>query len=170
MSEYRMDDFPAHSVERPGWAARLADWFRPQQFRERAYRRDRAADEAQRINEIKWLWRQACEVSGLGRLVFVPSGPAMSIPMIGQVTLGEPTTFTVRPQPGQLLADFQAAAPRVAAAMGAGRVVVRPLVAEWIVVELLDACTPPSRSGLPQVVPFTPRGGRPQPGGDAAAA
>ena len=103
-------------------------------------------------------------MSGLGRLVFTPSGPSMSIPLIGRVTLGPPTTFTVRPQPGQLLADFEAAAPRIAAAMGVAGIRVRPLAAEWIVIELIHSpadAAQPSRPARDHPVPDPPgRAGR----------
>jgi hypothetical protein len=161
MSQTHVDAFPTRSIERAGRVARLARWFRPQEVRERADRRDRAAMDAHRIGEIKWLWRQACEVTGLGRLIFTPSGPTMSIPQIGRVNLGPPTSFTVRPQPGQLTADFEAEAPRIASAMGVPAVRVRPLAAEWIVIELLDAPTRPQHATAPQVVPFVPPRGTP---------
>lgn len=158
MSEGRVTTLPTRSVEREPQAWRLPTWFRRLDARERADRRDRAEDAAQRVGEIKWLWRQACEMSGLARMIFIPSGPTMSIPLIGRVTLGSPTTFTVRLQPGQLLADFEAAGPRIATAMHVAAIRVRPLAADWIVIELQEAPTEPGRAAAPTVVPLQQRG------------
>lgn len=159
MSEYPVDGFPTRRDGPESRAARLARWFRPQEFQERARRRDRAADDAQLIGDIKWQWRQACEQSGLGRMIYTPSGPTMSFPLIGRVDLGPPVTFTVRREHGQLLADFEAAAPRVAVAMGVAGIRVRPLAADWIVIELLDAPTTPALAAVPGVIPIAPRHG-----------
>lgn len=146
----------------------LLDWFR-REAGDRADRRLRVEDDAQRVGDLKWRWRQACEVTGLGRMTFMPSGPTVSIPLIGRVTLGAPTTFTVRPQPGQLLADFEAAAPRIASAIGVSAVRVRPLAAEWLLIELHAAATP-GRAAAPVVRPLpTPGWSRPDRTAPAAA-
>jgi len=164
MSEMQMDAFPTRPVERTGGPSRLARW-----FADRALRRDLAAIEAEQVGDIKWRWRQACEHSGLGRLVFTPSGPAVSFPLIGQVVLGPPTTFTVRSQPGQLLSDFEAAAPRIAVAMGVPAVRVRPLAGDWLMIELLDGPTAAPRAQHTEVVELAPRRMAGQPRADLAA-
>ena len=153
MSVDRVDAFPTPSVERTDRVSRLVRWFRPQEFRERALRREQAADDALRVGDLKWRWRQACERSGLGRLVYTPSGPSMAIPLIGRITLGTPISFTVQRRPGQLLADFEAAGPRIAAAMGVAGIRVRPLAGEWIVIELVHG---PPQPPAP-AIPFPPR-------------
>ena len=157
MSVDRVDAFPAPSVERTGGVSRLARWFRPQEFLERALRREQAADDALRVGDLKWRWRQACELSGLARLVYTPSGPSMAIPLIGRVTPGPPTTFTVRRRPGQLLADFEAAERRISAAMGVARIRVRPLVGEWIVIELIHTQPMLNCLGPAPTIPFPTR-------------
>jgi hypothetical protein len=157
MSVDRVDTFPTPSVERTGGVFRLARWFRPQEFRERALRREQAADDALRVGDLRWRWRQACERSGLARLVYTPSGPSMAIPLIGRVTPGPPTTFTVRRRPGQLLADFEAAAPRISAAMGVAGIRVRPLVGEWIVIELIHTQPMLNSLGPAPTIPFPTR-------------
>ena len=161
MSVYGVDANPARSVEQANGVTRVARWFRPQEIRERARRRDQAVNDARRIGDIKWQWRQACELSGLARLVFTPSGPTMFIPVIGRVTPGPPTTFTVRTQPGQLLADFEAAAPRIAAAMGVAGIRVRTLAAEWIVIELITAQPTLRTVTPPATIPFPARSAEP---------
>jgi hypothetical protein len=157
MSVDRVDAFPTPSVERTDRVSRLVRWFRPQEFRERALRREQAADDALRVGDLKWRWRQACERSGLARLVYTPSGPSMAIPLIGRVTPGPPTTFTVRRRPGQLLADFEAAAPRISAAMGVAGIRVRPLVGEWIVIELIHTQPMLNSLGPAPTIPFPTR-------------
>jgi hypothetical protein len=128
--------------------------FRPDGLRARALDRDRAIDDAQRVADIKWQWRKACEVSGLGRLVYTPSGPSMSMPVIGRVELGPPTTITVRLQPGQLPDDIRAVAPRIAAAMSVARIDVRSLAAEWVAIELLPGHARPATVDPTRVLPF----------------
>lgn len=140
-----MSQYPTH--EGTGLLSQLARW-----SSQRARRRDQETIRAQRIDDIKSRWRQACEPSGLARLVFTPSGQHMSIPRIGGVQLGPPTTFTVRPQPGQLRSDFDAARERIAVAMGVADVRIRPLAAEWIVLELVHDLAEP-----PEVVHLSPR-------------
>jgi hypothetical protein len=123
--------------------------------RNRAVQRDRAIVDAQRIGDIKWQWRQACELSGLGQLVFTPSGPAMAIPMIGQVSLGPPTSFTVRLRPGQLPSAVQQAEPQIAEAMSAAGIVVTRLPAEWVRIELIPVPAHPIQAGSSDVLPFS---------------
>ncbi|HVH21781.1 MAG TPA: hypothetical protein VNA11_04915 [Pseudonocardia sp.] len=152
MSEIHLDAFPTRPVERAGRSSRLVQW-----FADRALRRDVAAIEAEQVGDIKWRWRKACEHSGLGRMVFTPSGPTVSFPLIGQVVLGPPTTFTVRPQPGQLRSDFEAAAPRIAVAMGVPAVRVRALAGDWLVIELMDGPTSAPQAQHAEVVELAPR-------------
>lgn len=160
-----MSKYPTHPLERAG---QLARW-----FSDRAQRRGQEAIKAQRIADIKSRWRQACELSGLARLMFTPSGQHMFIPRVGQVQLGPPTTLTVRPQPGQLRSDFEAARPRIAAAMSVAKVRIRPLAAEWIVIELVDGLAeahrpePPEPPEVVELFPRPPTG--PAPDGLAAA-
>jgi hypothetical protein len=149
MSVDRVDAFPTPSVELADGVTRLARWFSPQGFWERAVRREQEAEEALHIGDLKWQWRQACELTGLGRLVFTPSGQTMAIPLIGRITLGTPISFTVQRRPGQLLADFEAAGPRIAAAMGVARIRVRPLAGEWIVIELVNGPPQPPAPAIP---------------------
>lgn len=152
MSQPHTNASPTRPLERADRPSRLTRW-----FTERAQRRERAAIDAELIGDIKWRWRKACEHSGLARLVYTPSGPSMSFPRIGQVRLGSPTTFTVRPQPGQLRSDFEAARPRIAAAMGVTAVQVHPLAGDWIVIELLDGPTAAPPAQHAEVVELAPR-------------
>ena len=60
-------------------------------------------------------------------------------------------------RPGQLLADFEAAGPRIAAAMGVAAIRVRPLAAEWIVIELVQSQPKPASFSPAPTVPFPSR-------------
>ncbi len=158
MSTHRADPFENRSDERPNLAGRLWRRFSPTEIRERTRQREHSFDDAQRIGNIKWQWRQACEVSGLGRFVYTPTGPAMSIPMIGRVELGPPTTFTVRLQPGQLASDVEAAGPRIAEAMSVAGIRVQQLPAEWVRVVLVAMPTWTRSADSPDVISFAPGG------------
>jgi hypothetical protein len=150
-----------YPTERLGSLPRLARW-----LSNRGERYDDTAIEAlQRIADIKSRWRQACEQSGLAPLVPTPSGHHRFPPKIGQVKLGPPTTFTLLPRRGQLLSDFEVAHDRIAAAMGVAKVSIRPLAAEWIVIELVDDLAEPLE--VVKLPPRPPTG--PAPGGRTAA-
>lgn len=131
-------------------------WRRFQQAdrRSRAWQRDREIVDAQLVGDIKWQWRQACEYSGLARTVYSPTGPTTSIPRIGRVTLGPPTTFTVRLQPGQLASDVQAASRRIAEAMSVFDVAVTRIATGWVRVELIPVPACPTESGPFDAIPF----------------
>ena len=131
--------------------------FQPQEMHGRATRRDRSAFAAERIGDIKWQWRQVAEVAGLGRVVYTPNGPVMSVPLVGNVVLGPPTTFTVRLKPGQLVSDVTAVAPRIASAMGAHDIEVRALAAGWVLIELVPTPACPQRAAAVAVIPIAVR-------------
>jgi hypothetical protein len=143
--------------------------FQPQEMQRRAQQRDRSVFAAERIGDIKWQWRKVCEITGLGRVVYTPNGPAMSVPLIGNIVLGPPTTFTVKLQPGQLVSDVLEAAPRIAAAMDAHDIEVRALAAGWVLIELVPIPAFPQRAGSPEVVPFAARNRGPHGYADLAA-
>lgn len=82
---YLFEDDPS---ERSGWLTLLWRRLGPEGIRRRADEREQALDNMNRIREIEWSWREACEGNGLGRQIFTPSGPTMAVPMIGRVTLG----------------------------------------------------------------------------------
>jgi hypothetical protein len=92
-----------------------------------------------REREIKRLWRMACERSPLAQWIPTPTGWTVSIPRIGRVTLGAPTSITVQLLTGQVLSDVAAVAPWIAQIMGAGALRVSPMCTPtWVRVEFLD--------------------------------
>jgi hypothetical protein len=96
-----------------------------------------------RAREIKRLWRMACERSPLAQWIPTPTGWTVSIPRIGAVTLGTPTSITVQLLTGQMLSDVQAVAPWIARTMGAsGLRVSKMCTPTWARVEFLDRPEP----------------------------
>ena len=106
---------------------------------ERARQRDRERADAEMISILRWQWRSACAATSLSQVIYAPSGTSRAVPMIGQVDLGPPISFTVRMRPGQTLDDFTAAAPSIAPAMNAAALQITPFVAQWLRVVLLPA-------------------------------
>ena len=120
---------------------------------DRARRRDRERAEAELISDLRWRWRSACAGTALGRVVYTPSGAAVSVPLIGHVDLGPPVTFAVRVRPGQTPADFITAAPSIALALNVEGLEVTPLVPQWVRVVLLTKpiVALPDRSSEPEL-------------------
>lgn len=105
---------------------------------ERARRRNRRRVEAERINELRWQWRTACTGTSLAPMIYTPSGPTRAVPVIGRIELGPPVSFTVRIRPGQTIAEYIAAAPSIAPALGAESFQVVPLIQQnWVRIVLV---------------------------------
>jgi hypothetical protein len=104
---------------------------------ERARRRYRERADAELINELRWQWRSACSNTPLAPMIYTPSGAARAVPIIGQVDLGPPVSFTVRMRPGQTLADYRKAVPLIAPSMEVAALEVTPFVPHWVKIVLL---------------------------------
>jgi hypothetical protein len=121
---------------------------------ERARRREREHDQAERISELRWLWRSACSGTPLAPMIYTPSGASRAVPLIGHVDLGPPVSITVKIRPGQTIDDFRAAAPAIAPAMNVAELHVIPLVPHWLRIVLLPATAPvrmPTTTAEPDV-------------------
>jgi len=91
------------------------------------------------MSELRYQWRCACNVTPLGRMIYTPSGVSTTIPVIGQIDLGPPTTFTVKMRPGQTLDDYRKAAPSIASTLHVAGVHVSPMSATgWVRIVLLE--------------------------------
>jgi hypothetical protein len=88
--------------------------------------------DTERIRDLKWQWRCACEGSSLAAFIYTPSGVTKAVPQITAVELGPPVVFTVRVRPGQSPADFAAAAPAIARAMNVAALEVREIGPRWL--------------------------------------
>ena len=97
----------------------------------------RARADAERISELRWLWRSACSGTALARHVYTPSGIHVGVPLIGQIDLGPPVSFTVQMRPGQGAADIVAAEAVIAATLGGNKLRVIGLAPPWVKVVLL---------------------------------
>lgn len=106
---------------------------------DRAEQRERRRAESELISEVRWQWRCACQATTLAPMIYTPSGATRAVPTIGRVDIGPPVSFTVRIRPGQSLADFTAAAPIIASAMGVAAVEVTSLVPQWVRIVLPPA-------------------------------
>ena len=129
----------------------------------RRERRWQAAAERQARAEIRWIWSEVCSGALLTRRI-VPTGTASwEPPRFGRVVLGPPTTFTVELRPGQLVDDLLEIDRRLAAAYQVDGVDIRPLVANWVRIELVEhrgarpgrSLRAPARPG-PSTAPLAP--------------
>jgi hypothetical protein len=154
MSLHLVETVEHESEERSTVVGLLWRRFGPAAARQRAMNREQAVDDAHGAGEIAWRWRGACEGSGLARQIFTPTGPALSIPTIGRIRLGPPTSFTVRLLPDQLPGDLAAVAPRLASAMEVPEIRVRPLATGWVAVELLTTSPHRLDADAPGTRPF----------------
>lgn len=107
--------------------------------RERRERRERERADAELMKELRWQWRNVCSGTSLAHILYTPSGATRAIPMIDHIDLGPPITLTVRMRPGQSLADFVAAAPTIAPALGASALEVYPSAQQWLRIVLVTA-------------------------------
>jgi hypothetical protein len=134
-----VEPIPVERFETPWRRLPLAGLWRrfgPERVRRRAEERDRAIDDAYQAGEIRWKWREASIGTGLGQLVFTPSGATVSVPVVTRVDLRPTTTLTVRLRPGQLARDVAAVQHRLANLMGKQWIRVTPRAAGLVTVEL----------------------------------
>ena len=106
---------------------------------DRARRREQERADAELAAELRWQWRTVCQGTPLAQMLYTPSGATRAIPMIDHIDLGPPITLTVRMRAHHSLADFVAAAPTIAPALGATALEVHPLVQSWLRIVLVGA-------------------------------
>lgn len=111
------------------------EWW-PRSNRARRRERERAAE---RMSDLRWRWRSACSATPLAPMIYTPSGVTKAAPTIDHIDLGPPVTLTVRMRLGQTVADFVAAAPKIAPAMEVAEIRVTPLAQQWVRVTLVPA-------------------------------
>ena len=115
-------------------AARGVKW-----WSERTRQREQAEADAELIRDLRWNWRSACSATSLSPMIYTPSGATRAVPLITQIDLGPPVSFTVRIRPGQTLADFVAAAPAIAPSLNATALEVTPFGQFWVRIVLRQA-------------------------------
>ncbi len=119
--------------------------------------RRRATDELLRAQlvegDLRRAWRAACEGSGLCRTSDSVVGSSVRTPAIRSVTAGPPVALVVELLPGQLPADVEAVALRLAPALGVARLRVTSTSDMFVRVELLDEDPLNATVSLPPVPP-----------------
>ncbi len=73
----------------------------------------------------------------LARMIYTPSGVAVTVPIIAHVDLGPPITLRIQMRPNQTIADLVSAAPSIAAAMNVSGLHVNMLTPPWAEVIIL---------------------------------
>lgn len=107
--------------------------------------------DAERVQELRWSFRQACIGVGVCQAVDgVIAGTSYRTPEVTNVDLGPPTRMTVRMLPGQLPAELAAAGRQLAPHLGAAMLRVKDRGHGWAIVQLL------SRDPLGGTVPVPP--------------
>jgi len=104
-----------------------------------ARQRDNERAKAEFVKELRWQWRSACTGTSLAQVVYTPSGTTRGVPPVEHVDIGPPVALTVRLRPGQILADFVTAAPRIAPSLNATALQVTPLGQHWVRIVLVTA-------------------------------
>jgi hypothetical protein len=111
-------------------------------FRTR-YARDTPIPPRTAVQAFRALWRDTAEGCGLARVVHVAAGVTVSVPRVGGVRVdpdtGHVASATIQRHPGQSIAEYRAAAPLLADALGCARVRIDDLgAARWLRLHLLD--------------------------------
>lgn len=107
--------------------------------------------------EIKRLWRAACERCRTAQWIPTPTGYTLSFPLIRDIALGHPTSILVELRAGQLPADIEDEAPRIAATLGVPGLRVRETgYPMWLRVEFLDRAEPVRTTPTPPPVRSVP--------------
>lgn len=87
--------------------------------------------------ELRRAWRAACEGAGLCRTSDSVAGSSVRTPLVRGYVDGPPPVLLVELLPGQLPADVEAVALRLAPALGVARLRVTPCADMYVRVELL---------------------------------
>ncbi|OLT00027.1 hypothetical protein BJF90_36730 [Pseudonocardia sp. CNS-004] len=106
------------------------------QLRSRAAARERSVDDRYLEGELRARWRQAAEGTGLARLVWPASGPAVSVPVVLSVRLRPYRVLMVRLRPGQLVGDVVAVQERLRRLMDARAIRISEVARDVVRVEL----------------------------------
>ncbi|MDF2975441.1 MAG: hypothetical protein K0S40_169 [Actinomycetospora sp.] len=99
-------------------------------------RRDRV-DRGYRCQEIRTVWRQVAQETGLAHRIFSPSGVTWAPPDLSDIDTGADEGFTVHLRTGQTWDQLGRAGRRIATAFGVPALRLTELAAGWIRIELL---------------------------------
>jgi hypothetical protein len=118
-------------------------------------RRNRA-DRKYRRQEIRTIWRQVAQDTGLAHRIFSPSGVMWAAPDLSAIDTGVDEAFTVHLRTGQTWDQVRGACPRIATAFGVPAVRLVELTPDWVRIELLHDYERAEPAELADAVPAGP--------------
>lgn len=139
---------PEPPPRRPQWAAPALP-----AAPTRAERRAHTAYEIESRTTIRVIWDEVCENTGLTARITSSGCFLREPPVMGPITLGPPTRFSIALRPGQIVEDIAGMAHRLAVAYRVDDVVVRQLTQGWVSVVLVEhlLAAPQADDGLAPV-------------------
>jgi len=118
-------------------------------------RRDKV-DRGYRCQEIRTVWRQVAQETGLAHRVFSPSGTMWASPDLIDIETGADEGFTVHLRTGQSWDQLGRAGRRIATAFGVPALRLTELAPDWIRIELLHDYERPEHRELPEPTATAP--------------
>ena len=112
-------------------------------------RREREREQAQRLVALRYRWQEACQHSGLGLMVYTPSGVVVSVPRVARADFGDPVSFTVQLRPGQCAADLRKAERRLSRALNVPRLRITDRDGQWANVVVVGPDEEPGHGDSP---------------------
>lgn len=100
--------------------------------------------------EVADAFRDACRYAKAGVKVEAAAGPTFRVPRVGGVVVGPPVVVTVEMLPGQVPADLEEPARRLADALGARGPRLERIGGRWIRLVLPDPDPPPGHVDHPR--------------------
>ncbi|HWN26371.1 MAG TPA: hypothetical protein VNP37_05350 [Actinomycetospora sp.] len=118
-------------------------------------RRDKV-DRGYRCQEIRTVWRQVAQETGLAHRIFSPSGVMWAPPDLSDIDTGADEGFTVHLRTGQTWDQLGRAGRRIATAFGVPALRLTELAPDWIRIELLHDYERPKHPELPEPTATAP--------------
>ena len=112
-------------------------------------RREREREDAQRLVALRYRWQEACQHSGLGLMVYTPSGVVVSVRRVARADFGDPVSFTVQLRPGQCAADLRKAERRLSRALNVHRLRITDRDGQWANVVVVGPDEEPGHGDSP---------------------
>ncbi|HSK61472.1 MAG TPA: hypothetical protein VK935_20710 [Actinomycetospora sp.] len=118
-------------------------------------RRDEV-DRNYRRREIRTVWRQVAQDTGLAHRVFSPTGVTWAAPDLSDIETGADEGFTVHLRTGQTWDQLGRAGRRIATAFGVPALRLTELAPDWIRIEFLHDYERPGQPELPEPAATAP--------------
>lgn len=147
---------PAPDLRRGGGhGGRGSRWWGGVPWSRSSHRSRVRRDEVDRKNrrlEIRTIWRQVAQDTGLATFMFSPSGWMWAAPDLRSIDTGVDEAFTVHLRTGQTWDQLRAAGRHIATAFGVRAVRLVELAPDWVRIELLPDYERPAPLEPPQAV------------------